>query len=136
MAKVRYPFVCEICGESFERDKRLNHGRRPRFCSVACRGLDQRGKPSPNFKGGGLNRGYWCVYLGGKRVILHRWLFEEATGYKLSSTEIIHHEDENTLNNVITNLRYFNNQADHVQYHNGTGAAGYTVDEFKEVAGA
>jgi hypothetical protein len=39
--------------------------------------------------------------------------------FPIQPDHVVHHEDRNEGNNDITNLRVFNNQADHIRYHRG-----------------
>ena len=42
---------------------------------------------------------------GGKTYRFHRWFMEQRIGRKLKSCELVHHRDENRLNNAPDNLR-------------------------------
>ncbi len=39
--------------------------------------------------------------------------------FDIQPGNVVHHEDRNTLNNMINNLRVFRNQGDHIRYHRG-----------------
>lgn len=39
--------------------------------------------------------------------------------FNLQPKHIVHHEDRNTLNNMLNNLKVFANQGDHIRYHRG-----------------
>ena len=81
------------------------------------------GKDSSNWKGGVISHssGYKTIYQGpNKRYKLeHRVIFEKYLGRELLLTEVVHHEDENKVNNDIENLILFNNNGDHGKWHHG-----------------
>jgi len=39
--------------------------------------------------------------------------------FDLQPGNIVHHEDRNTLNNMLNNLKVFRNQGDHIRHHRG-----------------
>ena len=39
--------------------------------------------------------------------------------FNILSWHVVHHEDRNQTNNVLTNLKVFESQGDHVKYHRG-----------------
>lgn len=47
----------------------------------------------------------------------HRLIVEEAIGRKLRKNEVVHHIDENRLNNSVDNLFIFKNCSDHTRWH-------------------
>lgn len=47
----------------------------------------------------------------------HRIVAEQILGRPLLPGEIVHHEDENKLNNDPSNIRVFASQAEHARYH-------------------
>lgn len=58
------------------------------------------------------------VILGAenKNKLFHRYVMEQHLGRKLNKDEIVHHKDENKLNNDISNLE-LTNQQDHTRHH-------------------
>jgi hypothetical protein len=60
-----------------------------------------------------------CHPASNKRgfVMQHRMLMEESLGRILRGTEVVHHEDEDKTNNVLSNLRLFASQSEHLAYH-------------------
>jgi len=47
----------------------------------------------------------------------HRLVMEEHLGRYLTKKEVVHHKDDNILNNDICNLRLFKDQGSHLSYH-------------------
>jgi len=81
-----------------------------------------------NFKIGRiLRRGYIYIYIkkhpysikyGVTRYVPeHRLIMEKHIGRYLKPTEVVHHIDGNTKNNIISNLILFPNQASHSKLH-------------------
>lgn len=53
------------------------------------------------------------------KVYEHMIMAEELLGRKLIDGEVVHHKDENRLNNSLDNLMVFKSRADHSAYHKG-----------------
>lgn len=51
-----------------------------------------------------------CVYE-------HILMVEKALGFQIGKDAVIHHVDGNGLNNELTNLMVFKNNADHLRFH-------------------
>lgn len=49
----------------------------------------------------------------------HRLVAEQIVGRYLKPEEVVHHKDENTLNNDVSNLMVFATASDHASYHGG-----------------
>ena len=58
-------------------------------------------------------------------VLQHRLIMERKLGRFLTGEEVVHHEDEDPLNNDPDNLKLFASQADHMHYHHLQDAACY-----------
>lgn len=65
----------------------------------------KRGKKHPNWKGGTRNHH------------LTRKIMEIHLRRKLNKKEVIHHIDNNPLNNKFSNLKLFNSHSKHMKYH-------------------
>lgn len=64
-------------------------------------------------------QGYYVYTPTGKtedRILYHRYVMEQHLGRKLRSDEIVHHRDENKLNNDISNLEVMD-RAQHAYHH-------------------
>jgi hypothetical protein len=61
-------------------------------------------KQRPNGTGGATGTGYWHTMKNGRRLQDHVWAAEKALGRRLPSGAVVHHVDENPLNNEPTNL--------------------------------
>ena len=63
--------------------------------------------------------GYNAMKIKGKLILQHRYIMEHYLGKKLKSNEVVHHIDENRLNNCIENLEVMiRNQ--HIGIHHTT----------------
>jgi len=56
----------------------------------------------------------------GSKLIFSRIVMENEIGRALNDEEVVHHEDENPLNNHPDNLRLFANQQEHLRVAHGT----------------
>jgi len=76
------------------------------------------GENNPAWKGGNyINGGYKVIYIEeGKHILEHRYIMEKYINRKLTSDEIVHHKDENKLNNSINNLKVMS-QSEHKALH-------------------
>lgn len=59
---------------------------------------------------------YKAVKIDGVKHDYHRWLMEQKVGRKLGSDEIVHHLNENKLDNDINNLQIMT-RAEHARLH-------------------
>ena len=50
------------------------------------------------------SQGYYVITIDGKRMAEHRYIMEQKLGRKLTSKELVHHKDEDKLNNDPSNL--------------------------------
>lgn len=69
------------------------------------------------FKQGWIHKGYrWITLPDGQEVMEHRHLMEQHVGRKLHYDEVVHHINENKLDNRIENLE-IKPRADHTSHH-------------------
>lgn len=61
--------------------------------------------------------GYMIIRHNGNRVKYHRYVMEKHLGRELLDTEVVHHKDNNKLNNDISNLELFASMSDHLKFH-------------------
>ncbi len=59
---------------------------------------------------------YFIDPITKNKIYVHRYLMEQKLGRKLKLYEIVHHKDENKLNNIIQNLE-LTNRKDHASHH-------------------
>jgi len=64
----------------------------------------------------GSGKSHIRIRINGKRVYLHRYLFNRYI-MPLKDTDIVHHIDGNKFNNALTNLELCQNQSEHLQAH-------------------
>lgn len=105
--KLRYPakgFICciEDCSEPVWSAGLCHfHDGRKRTGRSLYAAKDYRSL----FKVGWIHKGYrWITLDDGSEVMEHRNLMEEYIGRKLLYNEVVHHKDEDKLNNDIDNL--------------------------------
>lgn len=120
-------FACETCGKQNERYVVPSRQRKSpaRFCDRTCAGAWRKGENHPRWKGGrSVERGY--VYIlqpdhpaatAKGHVYEHRLVMEAHIGRYLNREEVVHHENDDTMDNRLENLRLFANQAEHKRYH-------------------
>ena len=65
---------------------------------------------------GCISEGYKIITVEGKYMFEHRYIMEQHLGRKLKRSEIIHHRNENGLDNRIENLK-LTNQVWHAKHH-------------------
>ena len=127
-----YEYTCQQCGKDFVKRKSYNpnHGR---FCGKRCAGnrfaelemgATAKGEKSPHWQGGRRKRkDYIAIYMPDHPladekgyVREHRYVMEQHIGRYLNSSEVIHHIDNNPINNDIANLRLMS-RSEHRKLH-------------------
>ncbi len=103
---------CVICGASLVKTQK-------KVCSRKCQGKYL----SELYRGKGGKTPYIQIRVGGKRVYLHRHIWEKANGRKLEFGEIVHHINENKRDNRPENLEVLSGRAAHLHVHNYHKAA-------------
>lgn len=106
--KRKLDIECYWCGGSFKRTKKRVRRNIRNFCSEGC----------------------YMEWLGeiGSDYIPSRHGQRIARGvvsghFDLQPGHVVHHEDKNTLNNMLENLMVFSCNGDHVRYHRGVPGA-------------
>lgn len=70
-------------------------------------------------KGRSMRYGYITIYVEGKWKSEHNVIMEQSIGRKLTKDEIVHHINENKIDNRIENLQLLT-KSEHVALHNST----------------
>lgn len=121
------PRNCLQCGISFKEhpsDIELGRGK---YCSRSCYYKSKIGEGNPNWKGGThITNGYRVIDQRGRaqegednrRIFEHRLIMEKIVGRELTANEVVHHVDENRLNNSPENLQLLT-RAEHAILHHG-----------------
>ena len=106
-SKRKIPVVCSWCENDFEKTKKRFRAVRHHFCCRDC--YDE-----------------WLHHIGmGYNQNSHGQRIARAVVgeyFTLEGGMVVHHEDKNTLNNMLRNLKVFANNGDHVRYHRDCGS--------------
>ena len=101
----RIDVTCYTCGEVITRTRNRVRKSKHLFCSEACYFAF-------------LKAGRGGVYVGSRKG--QRLARSAVSSYfTLEDGHVVHHEDRNSLNNNLDNLRVFATNGDHVRYHRG-----------------
>jgi hypothetical protein len=122
---------CDVCSKSVTRVQ--SQMRSLVFCSKPCtkKGMAERMAKmnielNPNrmtletrtkVREGHLGKGEGKAYRKTFGVHTHRIVAAEKLGRPLLKGEVVHHKDENKLNNHPDNLQVFASQAEHARHH-------------------
>jgi len=109
--KRKISVACSFCGAEHMRTKGMIRKCLNKFCGAECYfAFLDAGKGIPSIDGNPYVYNKQGQRLGRKIVEAY---------YTLSPGEIVHHEDRDTNNNDLSNLRVFASQGEHVRYHRG-----------------
>lgn len=104
-SKRQLPVSCTTCGKETMRTKARIRKQLHHFCSEACYyDFLKAGNGFPYIQNRHGQR------LGRAKVSQY---------FALQEGHVVHHENRNTLDNRVENLRVFANQGDHLRYHRG-----------------
>jgi hypothetical protein len=126
--------TCECgCGQEVAKGKRFitrhnfkkGHPYGKRF-GVDGYVSNQKGKNHKNYNGGITfckHRSRWEVLLRNKSYIpFSRIVMENHLGRLLEDSEVVHHIDGDSTNDVFDNLMLFESQSEHIKYHRKTSS--------------
>jgi hypothetical protein len=114
-------FKCPYCNEVVE--KIYKDGLKAKACSHRCYGLNREKRGA--YKEKIMVNKYRYIYMpehpraiGTKKLYVaeHRIVMENSLGRFLNDDEVVHHKDENTLNNDISNLQLMS-AVEHIKHH-------------------
>lgn len=109
---------CSFCNKDFySRKSQDRRGYINKYCSLKCRIGNKKGNFTDGFY---LSSDGYCVMSktpdGRKQIKYHRYLMECHIGRKLKPTEIVHHINEDKLDNSINNLQIVS-RSEHNKIH-------------------
>ena len=102
-SKRKFKVSCTTCGKGISRPKCQIRNKKHLFCCIECYYAFISAKRT----------GIYQQSRQGQRIA--RQKVKEC--FDLKPEHIVHHEDNNNLNNSLYNLRVFANQGDHIRYH-------------------
>lgn len=117
---------CDECGtifESFLHSVKRQHTRIGKHLCRACALGTKYRKAAPNganhfnYKHGMSQHGYRRIYHNGKNCYEHRVAAEVKLGRQLRKGEIVHHIDNDKLNNSSENIHVFESRREHEACH-------------------
>lgn len=117
----RILWKCNLC--DYTEYKIRCRARTSKYCKNCCKGARYKGSLNGNWKGGFKMHvdGYKYIYkpdhpfsVNHKYIMEHRLIFEKHLGRYLKSNEVIHHINENRLDNRIQNLKLYQSGGKHV----------------------
>jgi len=112
--------TCKFCGEKFQRIHALTK-RQPKgqggYCSPSCYHADRSRWGEYSSKGGAIARTRNSDDDVKPDPSKHSKKAIQETGIELVGSQVIHHIDGNKNNNDISNLRIFESQSAHMQFH-------------------
>ena len=112
--------TCLYCGDTIEKPT-----YKRKYCSDKCNGL--------------ANKKPFIIKKGYKKLLIHNHPRSDKKGYvfehiiiaetilgrELNKDEVCHHIDGNKLNNSVNNIRVFNNNVEHIKFHDLTRNEAY-----------
>jgi len=119
-------FNCQTCGNLVSAYRSPSAKNPPRFCSLRCLGIAQKGQGNPAYSGGRhiLANGYWVVHMPDHAnadsrgyVYEHRLVAEEKIGRPLSEGEVVHHINHCRTDNNPENLEVLGSNSEHMKHH-------------------
>lgn len=114
-------FECPVCGKHVEKIRK--DGLKAKTCSRECYGKYRTGKHYGAYKDKVLISGYYYIYkpdhpkaIKKGYVAEHRLVAEEKIGRYLKENEVVHHINENKLDNRQENLEVMT-ASEHIKLH-------------------
>jgi hypothetical protein len=116
-------FICDSCKNECEKIKKDGIGAK--YCSHKCYAENRKTRGAYNPSKKIINKKYIYIYMpnhpnaiGTRKLYVaeHRLVMEQAVGRYLTKNEVVHHIDENTLNNKVENLQIMT-PSEHGKHH-------------------
>lgn len=125
---------CKSCKNMFTRHITKSQKYNGGFCSLKCYWKFKVGEKSHRWLGIGKPRKgifYYEITINGESMKYHRYLMEKKIGRKLKKDEVVHHINENKLDNRIENLQLMTKK-EHLSHHWDSKFEGMKVRSIKE----
>jgi len=105
--RTQFAVSCSVCGKEIMRHRARVRKQQNHFCSRVCYSAFLKAGNHANYQ-------YRPNRYGERRgrAVVSKY-------FALTSSNIVHHEDGNCLNNNLWNLKVFANQGDHIRHHRG-----------------
>lgn len=116
-------FKCDVCNKEVE--KIIKDGLNAKCCSKRCYTKLRIGNKRGAYKSCIISKKYKYIYIpehpnaiGSRKIYIaeHRLVMEKRIGRYLNENEVVHHKNENTIDNRIDNLVLMTN-SEHSKYH-------------------
>lgn len=101
--------------EAKEKNRQSHLGKKIADVSNMC---GRTGDKHPRWRGDKYKKNNrWYVWINGKRISNARYIAEKCLKRKLTTIEVIHHINKNSLNDAPKNLYVFKNRKEHSRHH-------------------
>lgn len=125
--KIIFKYICKFCKNIFNI---ISSRRKGLFCSHSCQ-MKYRFRCNLERKGWISSAGYKELQIANKSYRLHRLIMEKYLNRKLNFDEIVHHINEDRLDNKIENLR-LTTRSEHSKLHKMWLKGGKCVWSYRE----
>lgn len=111
--------ICQLCNKSFQKPQSVIDKGWAKYCSIKCRGIARRQRGNKRVSAQGyieVYEPYHPASYSNGYILEHRLVMSKHLDRPLESNEIIHHKNNNRLDNSIENLT-LTTRSLHKRYH-------------------
>ena len=98
----------EVKKKMLENQSDRSGKNNPMYGKIAVNRIDTKIK---------TNKGYWLIWINGKRILQSRYVAEKCLKRKLKKEECVHHLNEDKSDDRPENLYVFSTKNKHVRQH-------------------